>query len=173
MRDVGAEILEAMNDEENYGKKLWRMLWLRPYKSIGLILLGIVAIYNFFTAEILLFDKISTDFEKINGYSMEEVEWIKIKYLPDEYRDDRDDIQHKMVSIDGGDLVLRLKIMLGGVYTKKFDKTPYGGLRFGFDLRMEGEYQNDGTMISIYSTEDGKAVHVNYGQEIKIYALAE
>ena len=176
MRDIGAEILEAMNDDDddvNYGKKLWRMLWLRPYKSIGLILLGIVAIYNFFTAEIPLFDVIQTDFEKINGYSMEEVEWIKIEYLPDEYRDDRDDIQHKMVSIDGGDLVLRLKILLNGYYIKKFDKTQYGGLRFGYDLRMEGEYQNDGTMISIYSTEDGKAVHVNYGQEIKIYALAE
>ena len=170
MRDIGAEILEAMNEEENYGKKLWGM---RHGKGFSIFLLGIVAIYNFFTAEIPLFDVIQTDFEKINGYSMEEVEWIKIEYLPDEYRDDRDDIQHKMVSIDGGDLVLRLKILLNGYYIKKFDKTQYGGLRFGYDLRMEGEYQNDGTMISIYSTEDGKAVHVNYGEEIKIYALAE
>ena len=170
MRDVGAEILEAMNEEENYGKKLWRM---RHGKGFSLILCGILAIYNFFAAEIPLFDVIHSDFEKFNGYSMEEVEWIKIEYLPDEYRDDRDDIQHKMVSIDGGDMVLRLKIMLNGVCIKKFSKTQYGGLRFGYDLRMEGEYQNDGTMISIYSTEDGKAVHVNYGQEIKIYALAE
>ena len=125
-----------------------------------------------FFNKIPLFDVIYSDFEKLNGYSMEEVEWIKIEYLPDEYRDDRDGIQHKMVNIDGGDLVQRLKIMLGGVDIKKFDKTQYGGLRFGFDLRMEGEYKNDGKMISIYSTMDGKAVHVNYGEEIKIYALA-
>ena len=146
---------------------------MKRIAGIAFFIFTITFVYVIHFDNITLFDVIQTDFEKINGYSMEEVEWIKIEYLPDEYRDDRDDIQHKMVSIDGGDLVLRLKIMLNGVYTKKFDKTQYGGLRFGFDLRMEGKYQNDGTMISIYSTEDGKAVHVNYGEEIKIYALAE
>ncbi|MBR5266557.1 MAG: hypothetical protein IKV63_08090 [Clostridia bacterium] len=170
MRDIGAEILEAMHEDENYGRKLWGMR--HRGQTVALLIFIILAIYNFFTAEMPLFDKISTDFEKLNGYSMEEVEWIKIEYLPDEYREDRDGIQRKMVNIDGGDLVQRLKIMLNGVDIKKFDKTQYGGLRFGFDLRMEGEYKNDGKMISIYSTMDGKAVHVNYGEEIKIYALA-
>ena len=151
---------------------------MKRIAGIAFFIFTIIFVYVIHFDNIPLFDVIHSDFEKFNSYSMEEVEWIKIEYLPDEYRDDRDGIQHKMVNIEDGDLILRLEKMLDGVEVERFGDTKNKKRGGGYDLGILGKRKNpdsgkyESVRLVVFSTYNN-VVEVCYDKTIAFYPIAE
>ena len=82
MRDIGAEILEAMHEDENYGRKLWGMR--HRGQTIAVLVFVILAIYNFFTTKMTsetdMYSALLDGIETHMGIKAKDIAWENVDF---------------------------------------------------------------------------------------------